>query len=249
MNANSSTLASMTFFVKCLENHRTEEYVKNVVQDKLKYGTVDSVTFIPRIDQHGNARYKAAVVRMNTWNAEHDATHALFQRTARPGSATKVFFQHDKYWFVAQYTPEHTTAAQQQQQQQQYNAAVGFEHNADVADQAMTNIQQGMPLRTAILHAAKLAQEQDTQEQVELRTQFIQQEHAHEIDRIEKTHCREIQRAEFELKRLQQILLERDQERDDQIINAQEQLMQETGEIWFDTGVGGAGNKMEAPIR
>lgn len=189
MSANSSAFATMAFFIKCLENNRTEMYVKNIVENKLKYGTVERVEFIPRIDQNGTVRYKAAVVHMHTWNAEHDATHALFQRTNAPGSATKVFFQYNKYWFVAQYTPDNNDEGGKQQAdaQQQYNAAAGFELNADIADQTMLRIQQGMPLRQAILHAAKLAQDSDAQERYTQAHELAQQEAAGKIDQLERT--------------------------------------------------------------
>ena len=66
------TIYTMNLFINCAEANTTEEYVRDVISDKLKWGEIDKVDMA--VFRNGNGfEYKTLCIYMKTWNNTPDA--------------------------------------------------------------------------------------------------------------------------------------------------------------------------------
>lgn len=64
----------MNMFINCADPKTTEEYVRDVISDKLKWGEIEKVTMSDNVNGNGY-EYKTISIYMKTWNSTPDAEH------------------------------------------------------------------------------------------------------------------------------------------------------------------------------
>ena len=67
-------LYTMNMVINCADPNTTEEYVRDVISDKLKWGEIDKVVMAVRINGNGY-EYKTVCIYMKTWDSAPDAEH------------------------------------------------------------------------------------------------------------------------------------------------------------------------------
>jgi hypothetical protein len=62
----------MNMFINCADSNTTEEYVRDVISDKLKWGEIEKIEMSDCVNGNGYS-YKTISIYMRTWNSEPDA--------------------------------------------------------------------------------------------------------------------------------------------------------------------------------
>ena len=71
-NQDNKSLYKMNMFINCANSNTTEEYVRDVISDKLKWGEIEKIVMNDCINGNGY-NYKTISICMKTWNSEPDA--------------------------------------------------------------------------------------------------------------------------------------------------------------------------------
>ena len=98
-----SEFTNTAIYIKRAETHHTEEYIKNAFNRNL-YGTVKSVTFVPKTNESGQ-KYNGVLVTMELWY-KSPAVSKLFEAiSVQKNKEYKMIHNHqNRYWIVIKYT-------------------------------------------------------------------------------------------------------------------------------------------------